>query len=122
MASFSAHKVYACKGDVYAMPDNSAESPPDFEIGVRLTGSEMQINQSLPFFATKIPPLSRQGSHAMESQPGLAIFLHTLRAPERSGRVQRGHVQLSNESSFAVPLQARGRWRRIQVRASEGLP
>jgi len=50
------------RGDVYLMPVNSAESPPDFEVGVRLTGSEIQINESLPFFATKIPICRDKGS------------------------------------------------------------
>lgn len=42
---------------------NLAESPPDFEMGVRLTGSQIQINESLGFSCA--PGLQVAGSHQL---------------------------------------------------------
>jgi hypothetical protein len=48
-------KTYTCTGDVYLMPSNQPESPPDFRVGVRITPAEIQVNEALPFFAPRIP-------------------------------------------------------------------
>jgi hypothetical protein len=79
-------KTYACKGDVYLLPENVAESPPDFEIGVRVNRAEIQINESLPFFATKIPSCSDKGPQRWNGNDDSPYF--STRCGHQNDRVE----------------------------------